>query len=29
MTHIIRPCEKSVVKGDMEDERPAVGVAHT
>ncbi len=27
MVHIIRPCEKSVVKGDVKDERPAVGVA--
>ena len=27
MTHIIRTYEKSVVKCDLEDERPAVGVA--
>ena len=27
MTHIIRPYEKTVVKGEVEDERPAVGVA--
>ena len=27
MTHIIRPFEKSVVKGDVEDERPSVDVA--
>ena len=27
MTHIIRPYEKSVVKCDLEDERPVVGVA--
>ena len=29
MTYIIRPYEKSVVKGELEDERPVVGVAYT